>query len=289
MKQLKIYNRIPSHTELSFNKYLSEIKRFPCLSPDEEAALAQTIRLGGRIDKNARNQLVECNLKNVLSIAKQYQGLGLPLADLISEGNIGLINAAERFNDTRGFKFMSYAVFWIRQSILKALAEKGRFVRLPQSQQKQLNKIRKGINIFVQENLREPSIVELAEWMSMDETDLTLLLQASTMVGSIDVPITFDSDQQVADNLIAGSEYRTDRNMLHESLCKDLNAFLEKTMTHREQEVLKLWYGIDCEKQTIDSIAVRMRLTQTRVRQIIKACLKNARKDNRSRILSKYS
>ena len=289
MKQLKIYNRIPSHTELSFNKYLSEIKRFPCLSPDEEAALAQTIRLGGRIDKNARNQLVECNLKNVLSIAKQYQGLGLPLADLISEGNIGLINAAERFNDTRGFKFMSYAVFWIRQSILKALAEKGRFVRLPQSQQKQLNKIRKGINIFVQENLREPSIVELAEWMSMDETDLTLLLQASTMVGSIDVPITFDSDQQVADNLIAGSEYRTDRNMLHESLCKDLNAFLEKTMTHREQDVLKLWYGIDCEKQTIDSIAVRMRLTQTRVRQIIKACLKNARKDNRSRILSKYS
>ena len=289
MKQLKIYNRIPSHTELSFNKYLSEIKRFPCLSPDEEAALAQTIRLGGRIDKNARNQLVECNLKDVLSIAKQYQGLGLPLADLISEGNIGLINAAERFNDTRGFKFMSYAVFWIRQSILKALAEKGRFVRLPQSQQKQLNKIRKGINIFVQENLREPSIVELAEWMSMDETDLTLLLQASTMVGSIDVPITFDSDQQVADNLIAGSEYRTDRDMLHESLCKDLNAFLEKTMTHREQEVLKLWYGIDCEKQTIDSIADRMRLTQTRVRQIIKACLKNARKDNRSRILSKYS
>ena len=289
MKQLKIYNRIPSHAEESFNKYQSEIKRFPCLSPDEEAALAQTIRLGGRIDKNARNQLVECNLKNVLSIAKQYQGLGLPLADLISEGNIGLINAAERFNDTRGFKFMSYAVFWIRQSILKALAEKGRFVRLPQSQQKQLNKIRKGINIFVQENLREPSIVELAEWMSMDETDLTLLLQASTMVGSIDVPITFDSDQQVADNLIAGSEYRTDRNMLHESLCKDLNAFLEKTMTHREQEVLKLWYGIDCEKQTIDSIAVRMRLTQTRVRQIIKACLKNARKDNRSRILSKYS
>lgn len=289
MKQLKIYNRIPSHAEQSFKKYLSEIKRFPCLSPDEEAALAQTIRLGGRIDKNARNQLVECNLKHVLSIAKQYQGLGLPLADLISEGNIGLINAAERFEDTRGFKFMSYAVFWVRQSILKALAEKGRFVRLPQSQQKQLNKIRKGINIFIQKNLREPSIVELADWTKMDETDLTLLLQASTMVGSIDVPITFDSDQQVADNLIAGSEYRTDRDMLHESLCKDLNAFLEKTMTHREQEVLKLWYGIDCEKQTIDSIADRMRLTQTRVRQIIKACLKNARKDNRSRILTKYS
>ena len=289
MKQLTISKRIPSHAEESFNKYQSEIKRFPHLNPDEEAALAQTIHLGGCQAENARKRLVECNLRYVLPIAKHYQGLGLPLADLISEGNIGLIKAVDRFDDTRGFKFMSYAICWIRQGILQALAEKGCFVRLPQSQQKQLNKIRKEMKRFVQENLREPSIVELADWTKMDEADLTLLLQASTIVGSIDVPITFDSDQQVADNLIAGSEYRTDRDMLHESLCKDLNAFLEKTMTHREQEVLKLWYGIDCEKQTIDSIANKMRLTQTRVRQIIKACLKNARKDNRSRILTKYS
>ena len=289
MRQLTISNRIPSHAEESFNKYLSEIRRFPHLNPDEEAALAQTIRLDGRLDKTARNQLVECNLRYVLPIAKQYQGLGLPLADLISEGNIGLIKAADRFDDTRGFKFMSYAVFWIRQSILKALAEKGRFVRLPQSQQILLNKIRKGINIFIQENLREPSIVELAEWMSMDEADLALLLQTSTMVGSIDVPITFDSDQRVSDNLTAGSEYRTDRDMQHESLCKDLNAVLSKTLNSKEQRVLKFWYGIGCEKQTVDSIADRMGLTRERVRQIKRTSIEKAKKDNRSRILYGYS
>ena len=289
MRQLTISNRIPSHAEESFNKYLSEIRRFPHLNPDEEAALAQTIRLDGRLDKTARNQLVECNLRYVLPIAKQYQGLGLPLADLISEGNIGLIKAADRFDDTRGFKFMSYAVFWIRQSILKALAEKGRFVRLPQSQQILLNKIRKGINIFIQENQREPSIVELAEWMSMDEADLALLLQTSTMVGSIDVPITFDSDQRVSDNLTAGSEYRTDRDMQHESLCKDLNAVLSKTLNSKEQRVLKFWYGIGCEKQTVDSIADRMGLTRERVRQIKRTSIEKAKKDNRSRILYGYS
>lgn len=289
MRQLTISNRIPSHAEESFNKYLSEIRRFPHLNPDEEAALAQTIRLDGRLDKTARNQLVECNLRYVLPIAKQYQGLGLPLADLISEGNIGLIKAADRFDDTRGFKFMSYAVFWIRQSILKALAEKGRFVRLPQSQQILLNKIRKGINIFIQENLREPSIVELAEWMSMDEADLALLLQTSTMVGSIDVPITFDSDQRVSDNLTAGSEYRTDRDMQHESLCKDLNAVLSKTLNSKEQRVLKFWYGIGCEKQTVDSIADRMGLTRERVRQIKRTSIEKAKRDSRSRILYGYS
>lgn len=289
MRQLTISNRIPSHAEESFNKYLSEIRRFPHLNSDEEAALAQTIRLDGRLDKTARNQLVECNLRYVQPIAKQYQGLGLPLADLISEGNIGLIKAADRFDDTRGFKFMSYAVFWIRQSILKALAEKGRFVRLPQSQQILLNKIRKGINIFIQENLREPSIVELADWISMDEADLTLLLQTSTMVGSIDIPITFDSNQQVADNLTAGSEYRTDRDMLHESLCKDLNAVLAKILNRKEQRVLKFWYGIGCEKQTVDSIADRMGLTRERVRQIKRKSIEKAKKDNRSRILYGYS
>ena len=289
MRQLTISNRIPSHAEESFNKYQSEIKRFPHLSPDEEAALAQTIRLGGRLAENARNRLVECNLRYVLPIAKHYQGLGLPLADLISEGNIGLLKAVDRFDGTRGFMFMSYAIFWIRQSILKALAEKGRFVRLPQSQQEQLNKIRKAKNLFVQENLREPSIVELADWMSMDEADLTLLLQTSTMVGSIDIPITFDSNQQVADNLTAGSEYRTDRDMLHESLCKDLNAVLAKTLNRKEQRVLKFWYGIGCEKQTVDSIADRMGLTRERVRQIKRKSIEKAKKDNRSRILYGYS
>ena len=289
MKQLTIFNRIPLHAEESFNKYQSEIKRFPHLNPDEEAALAQTIHLGGRLGENARKRLVECNLRYVLPIAKHYQGLGLPLADLISEGNIGLIKAADHFVETWGFKFMSYAVFWIRQSILKALAEKGRFVRLPQSQQKQLNKIRKEMNRFVQENLREPSIVELADWIKMDEADLTLLLQASTIVGSIDVPITFDSDQQVADNLIAGSEYRTDRNMLHESLCKDLNAVLCKTLKPNERKVLMLWFGIGCEKQTVDSIAVNMGLTRERVRQIKRIGIEKTKKDNRSRILYGYS
>ena len=289
MKQLTIFNRIPLHAEESFNKYQSEIKRFPHLNPDEEAALAQTIHLGGCQAENARKRLVECNLRYVLPIAKHYQGLGLPLADLISEGSIGLINAADRFEATWGFKFMSYAVFWIRQSILKALAEKGRFVRLPQSQQKQLNKIRKEMNRFVQKNLREPSIVELADGTKMDETDLTLLLQASTIVGSIDVPITFDSDQQVADNLIAGSEYRTDRNMLHESLCKDLNAVLCKTLKPNERKVLMLWFGIGCEKQTVDSIAVNMGLTRERVRQIKRIGIEKAKKDNRSRILYGYS
>lgn len=289
MRQLTISNRIPSHAEESFNKYLSEIRRFPHLNPDEEAALAQTIRLGGRQAENARKRLVECNLRYVLPIAKHYQGLGLPLADLISEGNIGLLKAVDRFDDTRGFKFMSYAVFWIRQSILKALAEKGRFVRLPQSQQEQLNKILKAKNLFVQENLREPSIVELADWMSMDEAGLALLLQTSTMVGSIDVPITFDSDQRVSDNLTAGSEYRTDRDMQHESLCKDLNAVLSKTLNSKEQRVLKFWYGIGCEKQTVDSIADRMGLTRERVRQIKRTSIEKAKRDSRSRILYGYS
>lgn len=145
------------------------------------------------------------------------------------------------------------------------------------------------MNRFVQKNLREPSIVELADWTKMDETDLTLLLQASTIVGSIDVPITFDSDQQVADNLIAGNEYRTDRNMLHESLCKDLNAVLCKTLKPNERKVLMLWFGIGCEKQTVDSIAVNMGLTRERVRQIKRIGIEKAKKDNRSRILYGYS
>lgn len=288
MRQIAITNRITSRTEEAIDMYLSEIKRYSMLTVEEEVALAQTIRRGGRQAEEARKRLAEGNLRFVVSIAKQFQGLGLPLADLISEGNIGLMKAIDRFDDTRGFKFVSYAVFWIRQSIQEALLEKGRFVRLPQSQLRQLNRIRKEADAFLQKYQREPSAAEIAELTAIEETDLSVMLDASAKVCSIDVPLATDSEMQVADTLSAGNEYCTDRGVQHESLCIDLNAVLGKTLNKREKKLLKLMYGIGCEQQTVNSIAEDMRLTRERVRQMKSQCLMKVRNNSRSRILYGY-
>jgi RNA polymerase primary sigma factor len=289
MSQITITNRYTSRTEEAISKYLSEIKRYGRLTPDEEVTLVQTIRRGGNQAENARKRLAEGNLRFVVSIAKQFQGLGLPLADLISEGNIGLMRAIDRFDDTRGFKFASYAVFWIRQSIQQALLEKGRFVRLPQSQQKLFNRIRRENNAFVQKHQREPSVTELADLMEMDEASLSLTMEAfSRVVGSIDMPIANDSDVIVADTLSAGNEYRTDKDVEYESLCINLNAVLDKTLDRKERRLLMLMYGIGCEKQSVSTIAEDMRLTRERVRQKEFEAIRKIRKSNRSQILNGF-
>ena len=287
MRQITITNRITSRTEEAIDMYLAEIKRYERLTLDEEVALAQAVRRGGREGEEARRRLAEGNLRFVVSVAKQFQGFGLPLADLISEGNIGLMKAIDRFDDTRGFKFVSYAVFWIRQSIQEAL-ERSRFVRLPQTQLKQLYRIRKESDAFVQMFQREPSSAELAELTEIEETDLSLMLQNSTKVSSIDLPLAADSEKQIADTLSSGNEYRTDREMQFESLCTDLDAVLGKTLSKREKRLLTLIYGIGCEQQTVNSIAEEMRVTRERVRQMKSQCLKNVRNISHSRILYGY-
>lgn len=289
MRQLKIQKSITNRNSEALDKYLVEIGRAPMISIDEEIELAQIIRKGGRAGERAKNRLVEANLRFVVSVAKQYQHQGLTLTDLIDEGNIGLIKAAERFDETRGFKFISYAVWWVRQSILQAIAEQSRIVRLPLNQVGSLNKVNQEINKFEQENLRKPSVQEISDRTGVDEDKIAQSMMASGHHVSIDAPFgSDDDDNAMVDVMSSGDDSRTDKGVDHESMAQELRAVLDKVLKERERKILCACYGFGETEKGLEEIGDKMGLTRERVRQIREKSITKLRESGNIKILAKY-
>lgn len=288
MRQLKIINSITTRSEESLEKYLNEISRIPMISTDEEVVLAQAIRAGGKKSEMAKEKLITANLRFVVSVAKQYQNQGVPLTDLINEGNIGLITAADRFDDTRGFKFISYAIWWIRQSILQAIAEYSNMVRRPQSQIAISNKIKNATNNFIQEHQRYPSSEELSDIISLEIDKIEKTLQSEAHISSIDAPITDNDGTTVADMMSSSAEYATDRKVEYDSLCNDLMQALSSILNERERIIVVQSFGIGCPERGLDAIGYDLGLTRERVRQIRERSLEKMRKSKKSRLLLRH-
>ncbi len=288
MRQLKIQKSITNRNSEALDKYLVEIGRAPMVSIDEEIELAQIIKKGGRAAERAKNKLVEANLRFVVSVAKQYQHQGLTLTDLIDEGNIGLIKAAERFDETRGFKFISYAVWWIRQSILQAIAEQSRIVRLPLNQVGSLNKVNQESNRFEQENQRRPSVEELAQRTGIDEEKISQSMAASGHHVSIDAPFGEDDDNSMVDVMASGEGSRTDKHVDHESMAMELRQVLDKVLKDREKQIVCACFGIGETEKGLEEIGDKMGLTRERVRQIREKSITKLRDSGNVKILMKY-
>ena len=288
MRQLKIQKSITNRNSEALDKYLVEIGRAPMVSIDEEIELAQIIKKGGRAAERAKNKLVEANLRFVVSVAKQYQHQGLTLTDLIDEGNIGLIKAAERFDETRGFKFISYAVWWIRQSILQAIAEQSRIVRLPLNQVGSLNKVNQESNRFEQENQRRPSVEELAQRTGIDEEKISQSMAASGHHVSIDAPFGEDDDNSMVDVMASGEDSRTDKHVDHESMAMELRQVLDKVLKDREKQIVCACFGIGETEKGLEEIGDKMGLTRERVRQIREKSITKIRDSGNVKILMKY-
>ena len=288
MRQLKITKSITNRTSEALDKYLVEIGHAQLISIDDEIELAQKIKKGGREGEKAKNKLVEANLRFVVSVAKQYQHQGLTLTDLIDEGNIGLIKAAQKFDETRGFKFISYAVWWIRQSILQAIAEQSRIVRLPLNQVGSLNKINHEINRFEQEHQRRPSVQELADAINVDEEKIGQSLMADGHQVSIDAPFQDGEDNCMLDVMASGDETRTDRSVEHESMANELDAVLRKVLKDREIEIIKGCFGLDGQEKGLEEIGDRLGLTRERVRQIREKSIAKLRDSGNIKVLKKY-
>ena len=288
MRQLKIQKSITTRNSEALDKYLVEIGRAPMVSIDEEIELAQIIKKGGRAAERAKNRLVEANLRFVVSVAKQYQHQGLTLTDLIDEGNIGLIKAAERFDETRGFKFISYAVWWIRQSILQAIAEQSRIVRLPLNQVGSLNKVNQESNRFEQENQRRPSVEELAQRTGIDEEKISQSMAASGHHVSIDAPFGEDDDNSMVDVMASGEDSRTDKHVDHESMAMELRQVLDKVLKDREKQIVCACFGIGETEKGLEEIGDKMGLTRERVRQIREKSITKLRDSGNVKILMKY-
>lgn len=288
MRQLKIQKSITNRNSEALDKYLVEIGRAPMVSIDEEIELAQIIKKGGRAAERAKNKLVEANLRFVVSVAKQYQHQGLTLTDLIDEGNIGLIKAAERFDETRGFKFISYAVWWIRQSILQAIAEQSRIVRLPLNQVGSLNKVNQESNRFEQENQRRPSVEELAQRTGIDEEKISQSMAASGHHVSIDAPFGEDDGNSMVDVMASGEDSRTDKHVDHESMAMELRQVLDKVLKDREKQIVCACFGIGETEKGLEEIGDKMGLTRERVRQIREKSITKLRDSGNVKILMKY-
>lgn len=288
MRQLKIQKSITNRNSEALDKYLVEIGRAPMVSIEEEIELAQAIKKGGRAGDRAKNKLVEANLRFVVSVAKQYQHQGLTLTDLIDEGNIGLIKAAERFDETRGFKFISYAVWWIRQSILQAIAEQSRIVRLPLNQVGSLNKVNHEINKFEQENLRRPSVEEIADRTGVDEEKISQSMAASGHHVSIDAPFGDDDDNAMVDVMSSGDDSRTDKQVDHESMAMELKQVLGQVLKERERQIVCACFGIGEPEKGLEEIGDKMGLTRERVRQIREKSISKLRESGYVKILMKY-
>lgn len=288
MRQFKINKSVTQRSEESLDKYLVEISRMEMISPEQEVELAQTIRKGGPEGEEAKHKLVNANLRFVVSVAKQYQHQGVPLSDLINEGNLGLMTAAERFDETRGFKFISYAIWWIRQSIISAIGEYCNIVRKPQSQIGICNKIKNATNAFVQEHQRTPTAEELSELISMEIEKIEKAVQAETYVSSIDTPINEDEDTTVGDMLSSGSEYAADHQVNYESMYSDLMIVLNSILTERERVIIVQSFGIGCPERGLEDIGNDMGLTRERVRQIRERGLDKMRKSKKSQFLLKH-
>jgi len=288
MRQLKIQKSITNRSSEALDKYLVEIGRQPLVTIEEEIELAQAIRKGGPEGEKAKERLVTANLRFVVSVAKQYQHQGLTLTDLIDEGNIGLVKAAEKLDETRGFKFISYAVWWIRQSILQAIAEQSRIVRLPLNQSGALSKINQEINRFEQIHQRRPSVTELAELTQIDEAKIEQTAKADSHHMSIDAPFGEDDDNSMADLLSSGDDSRTDRQVDYESLTSDLKNVLRTVLKDRELKIVCECFGIGCQERGLEEIGAEMGLTRERVRQIREKSITKLHDSGHARILMKY-
>jgi RNA polymerase primary sigma factor len=284
MRQLKITKSITNRESASLDKYLQEIGREELISVEEEVELAQRIKKG---DQTALEKLTRANLRFVVSVAKQYQNQGLSLPDLINEGNLGLIKAAEKFDETRGFKFISYAVWWIRQSILQALAEQSRIVRLPLNQVGSLNKINKAYSKFEQENERKPSPEELADQLELPADKVADTLRVAGRHISVDAPFVEGEDNSLLDVLVNNDSPNADRALINESLACEIERALA-TLTERESDIVKLFFGIGCQEMTLEEIGERFGLTRERVRQIKEKAIRRLRHTSRSKLLKTY-
>ena len=284
MRQLKITKSITNRESASLDKYLQEIGREDLITVEEEVELAQAIRKGDRL---ALEKLTKANLRFVVSVAKQYQNQGLSLPDLINEGNLGLIKAAEKFDETRGFKFISYAVWWIRQSILQALAEQSRIVRLPLNQVGSLNKINKALQKFEQENERKPSAEELAIELDITVDKVRDSLRVSGRHISMDAPFVEGEDNSLLDVMINDDAPQADRTLINESLQKEIDRALS-TLTDRESEIIKMFFGLGSQEMTLEEIGDKFQLTRERVRQIKEKAIRRLRQDSRSKLLKSY-
>ena len=284
MRQLKITKSITNRESASLDKYLQEIGREELVTPEEEVELAQRIRKG---DPIALEKLTRANLRFVVSVAKQYQNQGLSLPDLINEGNLGRIKAAEKFDETRGFKFISYAVWWIRQSILQALAEQSRIVRLPLNQVGSLNKINKALSKFEQEYERQPSNEELSEMIDAPKDKISDSLRVSGRHVSVDAPFVEGEDNSLLDVLPNDDSPMADRGLVNESLNTEIERALS-TLTDREREIVKSFFGIGCQEMTLEEIGERFGLTRERVRQIKEKAIRRLKSPSRSKLLKGY-
>jgi RNA polymerase primary sigma factor len=285
MRQLKITKSITNRESASLDKYLQEIGKEDLITADMEVILAQKIKQG---DQAALEKLTKANLRFVVSVAKQYQNQGLSLPDLINEGNLGLIKAAQRFDETRGFKFISYAVWWIRQSILQALAEQSRIVRLPLNQVGSLNKINKAFSALEQKFEREPSAEELSEVLEIPEEKISDTMRVSGRHVSMDAPFVQGEDNSLLDVLVNHDSPRADSALMNESLQKEIERSLS-TLTERERDVVKLFLGIGMNHGlTLEEIGAKFDLTRERVRQIKEKAIRRLRHTSRSKLLKAY-
>jgi len=284
MRQLKITKSITNRESASLDKYLQEIGREEMVTVEDEVELAGRIRQGDRV---ALERLTRANLRFVVSVAKQYQNQGLSLPDLINEGNLGLIKAAEKFDETRGFKFISYAVWWIRQSILQALAEQSRIVRLPLNQVGSLNKINKAYQRFEQEYERKPSAEELAEVLDMPVDKIADTLKMSGRHVSVDAPFVEGEDNCLIDVMPNEDSPNADRGLINESLSKEIDRAL-KTLTQREADILRKFFGIGMPEKTLEEIGDDLHLTRERVRQIKEKAIRKLKQSSKSNVLKTY-
>ena len=284
MRQLKITKSITNRESASLDNYLQEIGREELITVEEEVELAQRIKKG---DQQALEKLTKANLRFVVSVAKQYQNQGISLPDLINEGNLGLIKAAEKFDETRGFKFISYAVWWIRQSILQALAEQSRIVRLPLNQVGSLNKINKALSKFEQENERMPSPDELADMLEIPREKIADTLRVSGRHVSVDAPFVDGEDNSLLDVLVNNDSPNADKGLVNESLNKEIERALS-TLTERERDIVRYFFGIGCQEMTLEEIGEKFGLTRERVRQIKEKAIRRLRHSARSKLLKGY-
>lgn len=284
MRQLKISKSFTNRESASLDKYLQEIGHEELLSVEEEVELAQKIKKG---DRRALEGLTRANLRFVVSVAKQYQNQGLSLPDLINEGNVGLIKAAEKFDETRGFKFISYAVWWIRQSILQAIAEQSRIVRLPLNQVGSVNKINRELNKFEQEHERRPSVDEIADRIDLPEDKIEEAMKANNRHVSMDAPFVDGEDNSLLDVLADNNMPMADKALVQESLRKEIDRAIE-LLNDREQKVVRAFFGIGSPEMTLEEIGDKYNLTRERVRQIKEKAIRRLRHNTKNKLLKTY-
>jgi len=286
MRQFKNTRSITMRNNISINNYLNEVNRYPMITVDEEVILARKIKQSGIEADKARQRLVEANLRFVISVANQYRQPDMDLSDLISEGNIGLIKAAERFDDTRGFKFISYAVWWIRQSISSAICENGRIIRLPLNQQVLLNMYSILLQETMQTEQRKPTVAEFAEFANISEDKADMLIGQTTKTLSMDATLSEDTDTSIGDLVSSGA--KTDESLDKESLHQDIIDVLNHILSAKEKEILMRSFGINCKEEGLEEIGLAFGLSRERVRQIRDKALCKIRRSNKIGILARY-